>query len=1233
MAEILIWHDNRMSSPINNPEWYLHRVEVITRNKDTERVASAQGGGAAQGDGEGGDEAVDLVVVPEADAVNTVESARSSLALAPRRREGEETRVFMCRKWLTSRDTQLGTQARLVYSELASHAKLIETYDFAIVMPKTQLDKHKNLPFEKLVLFGDRIKDGLQISLPKTLERVFSLDHVMFCFKSHVGLYFGVLRGAMFVDRGGAFLPASRGVRVMVTCYERAAYNTVHFVPALVDDSFAHKALANLTATCSPGWAGYGELKTMLRISSRQHAVEPSAPLDDEMLDGNEVSEGAGRDAPLFAQRHKEHGTIDARTEQKARKDSTRTILNTLEIWSNILESEDFDEEESLQRMIPACARLTLVAVAKHGALFLEHLDKLKFVFNEELFPMENQREMETHADLAIMTSVFAHLDKWRRIEPNTYELADIRISHCFAWNMLYWQCCTNPPEPEAIAFVLEHGGFESHDDHSDSAGTAEFVVTGLEADFALMLHFLVLRQMARYDVLALQEEESEAARRKAIEAIENRNLGLQRRWSRKINMCLRAAIFPILFLLAVIHMMLNMLTAALLASGWNYWNDRRMFSQFAEDGVLQPTKEESRRLAEKWRQVCSGNFSWLKRRCPITQEERRRQEQRHQLIGKWTDFIFECRRQFMMAMVPQVTQIGKSMTRWFSIGTTQRLASEMRKKSTACRKRELVLEELCRFSPVRAHRTSFAYKQFLRGGVKNLVLLALLVYCLFDMLGLGWYWDAGSDLSADLRQMLVDDDFDDEHNTFNEIDKWEDWWNFAKGTLAGVLTAQQVYAGSDYRGDLRFSPVLLRQVRTQAGDDGVLPVWGPGPSTSMEDKLPLQAAIYLERHENNTRDGCVWSSPPNAHYLSAYTRGQRYRKYPASGYMVELTKDDVVQELARLEDGGWFDAATRFVSVEGMVYSKSRDRMAYVNLGAEVSVAGWTRPVVQIISFKPSEFGVWHYIFMIIFVQTLGNEALCILSLGPRRYFTGAGNIINLLMAGCIFSVFICQMVVISQVGKYDRTADNPWPAGRGVAEAFDINWPLVTMVEVQRVCASISILIWFLKFLVHFSTVPVCGPIVLGIFELLRQPVILFFLFCYIWMLSGFALCFFFLSADAVDPSFRQVWNSLSSMVRAGLAGDFEFTTYESMDTFTGPVLFVIMIIMSQIIMTNLFIAIISNEYDVARKKGERKWRNTMALYMAQELIDSLPVDSSGNIDMHSSAMLVGHDLRVGH
>jgi len=123
-----------------------------------------------------------------------------------------------------------------------------------------------------------------------------------------------------------------------------------------------------------------------------------------------------------------------------------------LEIWSNILATEEFDEEKALQIMVPACVRPTLVAVAKHSALLPEHLNKLDFFFNQELLPMGLVREIESHSELAIVSCLVAEFDKWRRVESTSFELGEIKPISCFAWNLLYWQCCSNPPDPEAIS-------------------------------------------------------------------------------------------------------------------------------------------------------------------------------------------------------------------------------------------------------------------------------------------------------------------------------------------------------------------------------------------------------------------------------------------------------------------------------------------------------------------------------------------------------------------------------------------------------------------------------------------------------------------------------------------------------------------------------------------------------------------------------------------------------------
>ena len=488
------------------------------------------------------------------------------------------------------------------------------------------------------------------------------------------------------------------------------------------------------------------------------------------------------------------------------------------------------------------------------------------------------------------------------------------------------------------------------------------------------------------------------------------------------------------------------------------------------------------------------------------------------------------------------------------------------------CRKREQVLEELCCFAPVHEHRSQFATQLFWRQALTSLATLLVLIACILEMLGVQWY-GLHVDLQEELRQSLVDNDFDEEHNVFTDIAKWEDWWNFAHHSLAPFLTATQAYQGLSYAGDVRVSPVLLRQVRTKTDDEGLLPAWDRGLLNAMEEKAPLKTATCVQgQHNASARDGCVWMQPPGSATISAYTHGNMHRFYPASGYVVELTKDNIEEELEALQLDAWLDAATRYVAVEAMAYSKSRNRVAYMKLGVEVSPSGWHSPLVSIVTWKPVRFGVEHVVYLFLFAQRLGEEALHLLRLGPKPYFASLGNILNLFLAVLVFSIFVCQILIIEGGVNYD--ALDPWTPAHG---QFSMFYDVISTVQVQNVCAALSLLLSILKFLSHCVSLPVFGPIgtkstlqqfilrancipslpvpplrvllpsfvtiepartypgylvgylvltcalfchglapqtVLGIFELLRQPIIPFFLLCYLWMLIGFAFCFFILA-----------------------------------------------------------------------------------------------------------------------
>jgi hypothetical protein len=152
------------------------------------------------------------------------------------------------------------------------------------------------------------------------------------------------------------------------------------------------------------------------------------------------------------------------------------------------------------------------------------------------------------------------------------------------------------------------------------------------------------------------------------------------------------------------------------------------------------------------------------------------------------------------------------------------------------------------------------------------------------------------------------------------------------------------------------------------------------------------------------------------------------------------------------------------------------------------------------------------------------------------------------------------------------------------------------------------------------------------MGIFDLLQKRVITFFFLAFFWVMFGFSLCFFTIQPPTDQAgNFRDIFSSFLTIVRISLAGDFDFSIFEAMDITVGPILFLVLLVATQILWTNLLIAVISEEYDTSQVEGIRLWKVRITELMVLDLVQNLPLDSSGQIDMLSSSMLAGHDVHV--
>ena len=81
--------------------------------------------------------------------------------------------------------------------------------------------------------------------------------------------------------------------------------------------------------------------------------------------------------------------------------------------------------------------------------------------------------------------------------------------------------------------------------------------------------------------------------------------------------------------------------------------------------------------------------------------------------------------------------------------------------------------------------------------------------------------------------------------------------------------------------------------------------------------------------------------------------------------------------------------------------------------------------------------------------------------------------------------------------------------------------------------------------------------------------------------------------------DGSFLQQY-------KAAFTGDFAFSEMQEYSRISGPLLYVVLIFASGVIMTNLFIAIVSKEYENAYLTGVQDYRQKATQEMAKEILE---------------------------
>lgn len=112
--------------------------------------------------------------------------------------------------------------------------------------------------------------------------------------------------------------------------------------------------------------------------------------------------------------------------------------------------------------------------------------------------------------------------------------------------------------------------------------------------------------------------------------------------------------------------------------------------------------------------------------------------------------------------------------------------------------------------------------------------------------------------------------------------------------------------------------------------------------------------------------------------------------------------------------------------------------------------------------------------------------------------------------------------------------------------------------------------------------------------------------FMTLYIVFLVGFAVAFYSLfydivgsEANEINPQFDGFMVSLLSTFRM-MAGDWDWEVFDASGLGIAYAMFVIYILLSNIMLLNLLIAMMSNSYELVKFSAEREWLNVFASYI---------------------------------
>ena len=202
----------------------------------------------------------------------------------------------------------------------------------------------------------------------------------------------------------------------------------------------------------------------------------------------------------------------------------------------------------------------------------------------------------------------------------------------------------------------------------------------------------------------------------------------------------------------------------------------------------------------------------------------------------------------------------------------------------------------------------------------------------------------------------------------------------------------------------------------------------------------------------------------------------------------------------------------------------------------------------------------------------------------GVTHYFWREWNLVDLMCVIMFWMVTGTRISFIAETMKFE-----PQDMLNQTDVFYDL-WPVASLARAERELWACVLVLYFVKLLKHIMILPKLGPVATAITTTIGDSKVLIFFVVFMVIALALMLGFHLLLSEA-SYAYKSFGNTFVSFMQI-VFGQWDYAAFSKDSWLVGPLLFLLCLFLANLVLINVFIAVVGNIYEDNLKKSVERW-----------------------------------------